>query len=121
MNSRLKAVLTVGTIVLAGCVSPAEQKAADTKQCQGYGFTPGSEAFANCMMTIANRRSDDMRHWQDEQKRRWEEQQKSQQEPAQAAPSQPAQPTAMDCTTSETSTTTGNTTNVQSRTNCHSR
>jgi hypothetical protein len=109
--------LAAMTIGLTACVSPAEQKAADSKQCQGYGFSPGTDAFANCMMTISNRRTDQMRHWQEEQNRKWEQQEKSQQ----AAPSQPAAPTAMDCSTSETTTTTGNTTNVQSRTNCRSR
>lgn len=109
--------LAVAAFVVTACVSPAEQKAADTKQCEGYGFSPGSDAFANCMMTISNRRADQMRHWQEEQNRKWEEQQKAQQ----TAPGQPTAPTAMDCTTSETTTTTGNTTNVQSRTNCRSR
>ena len=117
MKHRFKGALAMAAIALTGCVSPAEQKAADSKQCASYGFTPGGDAFANCMMTIENRRADQMRHWQEEQNRKWEEQQKPQQA---AAPSHEAEPTAMDCTTSETKTTTGNTTNVQSRTNCRS-
>jgi hypothetical protein len=117
MEAHWNASLGLAAIVVTACVSPAEQKAADTKQCQGYGFTPGSDAFASCMMTITNRRADQMRHWQEEQNRQWQEQQK----PAQATPTHSAEPTAMDCTTTETSTTTGNTTNVQSRTNCRSR
>jgi hypothetical protein len=117
MKGFRSAPLALTALVVAACVSPAEQKAADTKQCQGYGFTPGSDAFANCMMTIANRRADQMRHWQEEQNRQWQEQQKS----PTAAPTHSAEPTAMDCTTTETSTTSGNTTNMQSRTNCRSR
>jgi len=42
--------------LLVGCVSPEEQRAADQRQCAGYGFTPGNDAFANCMMNINQQR-----------------------------------------------------------------
>jgi hypothetical protein len=45
---------------LAGCMSAEEQRAAnlaqDRQQCTDYGFTPGSNAFANCMMTSSMHR-----------------------------------------------------------------
>jgi hypothetical protein len=107
--------------MLSGCLSPAEQKAADSKQCEGYGFAQGTDAFANCMMKTANRRADETRRWQEEQDRKFQEQQKQQQQQVQAVPAQPAEPARMNCTTSESTTTTGNTTNVHSTTNCSSR
>jgi hypothetical protein len=33
-------------VLLAGCASPGEREAA---ACHSYGFTPGTDAFANCM------------------------------------------------------------------------
>lgn len=51
-------------LVLAACTTAAEQKAADEKKCQGYGFQPNTDSFAKCMMVIdQNRvkmRNDDM-------------------------------------------------------------
>lgn len=116
------AAFGVVAVVLSGCLSPAEQKAADTHQCEGYGFVQGTDAFANCMMKTANRRADETRRWQEEQNRKWQEQQKQQPQQQQtAAPSQPAEPTKMNCTTTESTSTTGNTTNTHSSTNCSSR
>ncbi|WP_054141873.1 hypothetical protein [Bosea sp. AAP35] len=43
---------------LAACISPEEQRAADTQACSGYGFAQGTDAFANCMMTASNQRND---------------------------------------------------------------
>ncbi len=34
----------------------AAQRAADQNKCQGYGFQPGTDSFANCMMTTASQR-----------------------------------------------------------------
>jgi tRNA pseudouridine32 synthase/23S rRNA pseudouridine746 synthase/23S rRNA pseudouridine1911/1915/1917 synthase len=42
--------------LVAGCVSPEEQRAMDQRQCTGYGFTPGTDAFANCMMNTSQQR-----------------------------------------------------------------
>jgi hypothetical protein len=50
------AVLGAALSLMAGCVSPEEQRAADQQTCAGYGFTPGSDAFAHCMMTTAQQR-----------------------------------------------------------------
>lgn len=116
MNRKTIALAGMAVLLLAGCLTPAEQKAADSRECEGYGFAPGSDAFANCMMTIANRRADQMRQWQEEQNRKWQEQ--TSHHPSAATPA--PEPSRMHCSTSETSTTTGNTTNVHSRTNCAS-
>jgi hypothetical protein len=43
-------------VLLTGCVTPEEQRAADQRQCAGYGFTPGSDAFVNCMMNTSQQR-----------------------------------------------------------------
>jgi len=36
--------------VLAGCVSQEQITAGDRARCQSYGFKPGTDGFANCMM-----------------------------------------------------------------------
>ncbi len=37
---------------LGGCVTPAELRAADEGRCRSYGFRPGSDPFANCLMEV---------------------------------------------------------------------
>lgn len=37
--------------MLAGCVDPAEQARSDAAACEAYGFRPGTDAYANCLMT----------------------------------------------------------------------
>lgn len=54
---RTAIVLTAGLLALAGCVSPEEQRAADQQTCAGYGFAPGTDAFAHCMMSTAQQRT----------------------------------------------------------------
>lgn len=46
-------------LALAACASPQEQAAhaaaqtqADGKECERLGFTPGTEAFANCQLKL---------------------------------------------------------------------
>ena len=37
--------------MLGGCFANREQIAAEqSNRCSSYGFTPGTDAFANCMM-----------------------------------------------------------------------
>lgn len=48
------ALLAVG---LAACTTAAEQKAADEKKCEGYGFKAGTNSFAKCMMVIDQNRA----------------------------------------------------------------
>lgn len=51
--------LTVAALV-AGCASPADIREADTRQCNGYGYTPGTDAHAGCMQKIASDRQKNM-------------------------------------------------------------
>jgi hypothetical protein len=45
-------------VLMAGCgPSPEEQRAMDQQSCAGYGFPPGSDAFATCMMKTAQQRA----------------------------------------------------------------
>jgi hypothetical protein len=37
---------------LGGCMTAQERLASDQQTCVGYGFRPGTEAFAQCMMNI---------------------------------------------------------------------
>ena len=36
-------------LALASCVTPEELRRQDEATCAGYGFHPGTDAFANCM------------------------------------------------------------------------
>ncbi len=45
-------------LALTGCVSPEEQRAMDQQTCMGYGFAPGTDSFANCMMATAQKRDE---------------------------------------------------------------
>jgi len=44
------------TYILAGCASPAERaaqlQAREQATCERYGFQPGTDSFAQCMMQI---------------------------------------------------------------------
>lgn len=43
----------LATLVLAGCTTTAEERLAnDRNTCRAYGFTEGSEAFANCLLQL---------------------------------------------------------------------
>lgn len=48
-NRRMLMVLGLVGLGLAACASPEELREADANACQGYGFTPGTPDFANCM------------------------------------------------------------------------
>jgi hypothetical protein len=58
----MKGILALGCValglLLAGCVSPEKQRAMDQQTCAGYGFSPGTDSFANCMMTTAQKRQE---------------------------------------------------------------
>ena len=39
-------------VILAGCVTPEQQRAADEAKCRSYGFKTRNDAFAACMQRI---------------------------------------------------------------------
>lgn len=45
---------------LTGCqsISSQEKHVADEKTCSGYGYKAGSQAYADCMMSVNERRQD---------------------------------------------------------------
>jgi len=58
-------------LALAGCaapMTPEQQTAADRQACASYGFTPGTDRYAECMMQTSQRREDS-----DERKKRQRE------------------------------------------------
>lgn len=62
---RLALALTA-LAALAGCVSDAELRQQDEARCAGYGFKPGTDAFANCLQ-----QENLARRYQFEQYRAW--------------------------------------------------
>lgn len=51
MRARWLIVLGLAA-ALGGCVTPAEQRALDEGRCRSYGFRPGSDPYANCLMEV---------------------------------------------------------------------
>ena len=39
-------------LLLGGCVSRQEMALRNRSTCEGYGFTPGSEAYSNCLLQL---------------------------------------------------------------------
>jgi hypothetical protein len=109
------------TLLLTGCgPNPAEQRAMDQQKCGSYGFNPGTEAFADCMMTVTQQReaehTADTRAWQDRQAK--DAQARRNQDTAGVSGSQPvstAPPKEAKCTT--TTSTVGDTTTTHEE--CH--
>lgn len=57
-----KILLAAGAVaLLTGCMSVAERRYVDEGRCAGYGFRPGSDAFAKCLQNIDLDRSADSR------------------------------------------------------------
>lgn len=52
----MRTVLLVTMLLLAACANPEELARQDRETCVGYGFTPGTDAFANCLMKTAQAR-----------------------------------------------------------------
>lgn len=55
MSTRALAPLAA-VILLAGCVSAADQQQMDAQRCYGFGFPPNTPSFANCMMQTSQQR-----------------------------------------------------------------
>lgn len=43
-------------LLVSGCVSPEQQRAMDRQKCGDFGFVPGTNAFAHCVMTVTQQR-----------------------------------------------------------------
>lgn len=71
MRHHLLFVLAVLPLVLSGCqtVTPEERRAIDLRTCAGYGFKPGTDAMARCLLDLDLDRRADMRSWRDQQNR----------------------------------------------------
>ncbi len=48
-------------LAVAGCVSAEDQRAMDQDKCASYGYRPGTNRFADCMMDQDQQRADDQR------------------------------------------------------------
>jgi len=96
--------------MLVGCTTPEEQAAADRQTCGNYGYTQGTDAFANCMMKADTQRKKAAADWQAEQNRKWD--------------AKTADPAMQDCQTTESvdvqgdAAAGGETTRTNSRTVC---
>jgi hypothetical protein len=54
------------TLLLSSCqtMTPEERRAADLSTCRGYGFRPGTDAIARCLLDIDLDRRADNRAWE---------------------------------------------------------
>lgn len=46
------ATLALTAAMLGGCISSAEMAARHRQTCAAYGFQPGTEAYANCLLML---------------------------------------------------------------------
>lgn len=61
---KIASIAALGLALLAsGCVSLAERRALDEERCRSYGFRPGSEAFASCLLEVDLDRAASRRAW----------------------------------------------------------
>lgn len=73
----ISALAVLACFSLAGCMTAEEKRAADNSTCSNYGFAPGTEAFANCMMQTSMARDEadrqrDAQFWANENANRRE-------------------------------------------------
>ena len=73
-RARIWSLVAIGLTasMLCSCgPTPEEQRAMDQQSCAGFGFQPGTDAFANCMMQTSQQRAAqnaaDQRAWQQRQ------------------------------------------------------
>ncbi|MBE1162581.1 hypothetical protein [Dyella acidiphila] len=129
----LLAFAVMGTsMTLAGCSvdtrpSP-QQTAADQATCQGYGYQPGTNRFADCMMSLANRRSAtlerqqrDAAQWrqQQQQDNAWASQQNNQNQNTQSDSNCTTTSTTQQSGTQQSGDTTTSQTVTNTVTKCH--
>lgn len=56
MDVRRAIIVGVAAFGLLGCVSAEEQRAMDLQRCGGFGFAPGSDGMANCLLSVTQQR-----------------------------------------------------------------
>lgn len=44
--------VTAGGLMVAGCIGPQEMAQRHRATCDSYGFTPGTQAYANCLLQL---------------------------------------------------------------------
>src|SRR4051794_33395376 len=50
-------LIATAVLMLAACgPTPEEQHAMDSGKCSGFGFTPGTDTFAHCMLSVTQQR-----------------------------------------------------------------
>lgn len=52
-------------LALTACVSAEDQRSIDQDKCVSFGFQPGTDAFANCMMQQSAKHDEDERRSMD--------------------------------------------------------
>jgi hypothetical protein len=50
-------MLACACVALACCTNPQQQWEADYQHCESFGFRPGTNPFATCMMNLAQQRN----------------------------------------------------------------
>ena len=136
--------IAVCLIALGGCAEmdakfAAQQQAADQAKCEGYGYQPGTDRFADCMMSTAHNRDmqQAMARQQDAMQKQQAANAQAQQRAADdAADAQhqadiqrmmnsgtgftpPTTPTNQNCTSTTTSQQSGNAGSSTTTTTCH--
>lgn len=118
-------VIVAISMLLSGCgvdTRPTpEQSAADEAQCARYGYQPGSNRFADCMMHTADRRAANLEQ-QQRDAARWREN-AQRQDSAWASGQQDNQSRNnrddSNCTSTSTTQQDGNTSSSKTVTKCH--
>ncbi|WP_139165746.1 hypothetical protein [Chromobacterium amazonense] len=62
--------ITGCALALTACASPQELREMDQNACTGFGFQPGTDGFAKCMMRQSEKRVQDNRASMEEMQRK---------------------------------------------------
>lgn len=84
-------LLACATVSLSGCAGvermnaqmAAQQQAADQNKCSGYGYKPGTDAYADCMMATSQHR--DQQQADAQRMKAWQQQQQANRDAKEAA------------------------------------
>jgi hypothetical protein len=107
---KLTQLLLIALLSLAACGPTAEeQHAMDQQKCSGYGFQPGTDAYAHCMMNVSLQRQSEQAADQRAATDRWAADQRANAALAAAknAPDQSSSNANINSSSIDTSPTTG--------------